>query len=314
MVNLNHMHIVLNRRQFLGTAAVAALSRADAQSTSEWGGPVLDIHLHPRRQEGAELDHINGSGVTKAVLLTGSAMAEHSKDVVAKNPRHFVWFVGTDMTNPNAIGVLRQNLAAGAIGLGEMKSHVACDGPEMRAVYALAAEMNVPVLIHFADFPQFEGEGTWNSGIVRFPAVVKANPKTVFIGHGDAFWANTSSDVPGGVPYPTGRIKPGGVSDRMLSEYPNFHGDLSANSGRNFLSRDPDFAAEFLERHRAKLMFGCDCSCRDGHGAGQNSKQPLIAGKCVARETLTALKQMTSPTLFRQITWQNGTKLIKISS
>jgi hypothetical protein len=61
-------------------------------------------------------------------------------------------------------------------------------------------------------------------------------------------------------------------------------------------------------------MFGCDCSCRDGHGAGQGSKQPLIAGKCVARETLTALKQMTSSELFRQITWQNGTKLMKISS
>jgi hypothetical protein len=134
-----------------------------------------------------------------------------------------------------------------------MKSHVACDGPEMRAVYSLAAEMNVPVLIHFADFPQFEGEGTWNGGIARFPAVVKANPKTVFIGHGDGFWANTSADVPDGVPYPTGRIKPGGVSDRMLSEYPNFYGDFSANSGRNFLARDPDFAAKFVERHRAKL-------------------------------------------------------------
>jgi predicted TIM-barrel fold metal-dependent hydrolase len=308
------MQIMLNRRQFLGTAAGAFLSRVDAQSTSEWGGSVLDIHLHPRREEGGELNHINGSGVMKAVLLTGSAMAEHSQAVVAKNSGRFVWFIGTDMTKPDAIAVLRKNLAAGAIGLGEMKSHVACDGPEMRAVYSLAAEMNVPVLIHFADFPQFEGEGVWNAGIARFPAVVKANPKTVFIGHGDAFWANASAEVPDGVPYPTGKIKPGGVSDRMLSEFPNFHGDFSANSGRNFLARDPNFAANFVERHRAKLMFGCDCSCRDGHGTGQASKQPLIAGKCVARETLTALKQMTSPALFRQITWQNGTNLIKITS
>jgi uncharacterized protein len=241
-------------------------------------------------------------------------MAEHSKAIVAKNPDRFVWFVGADMTQPGAIDVLRKYLAAGAIGLGEMKSHVRCDGPEMQAVYSLAAEMNVPVLIHFADFPQFEGEGAWNSGIARFPAVVKANPKTIFIGHGDGFWANTSADVPEGVPYPTGKIKPGGVSDRMLGDYPNFYGDFSANSGRNFLARDPDFAVKFIERHRAKLMFGCDCSCRDGRGAGQSSKQPLVAGKCVARETLTALKQMTSPALFRQITWQNGTKLIKIKS
>jgi hypothetical protein len=62
------------------------------------------------------------------------------------------------------------------------------------------------------------------------------------------------------------------------------------------------------------MMFGCDCSCQDGHGGGQRSTQPLIAGKCVARETLTALKKMTTPELFYQITWQNGTKLIKISS
>ena len=308
------MHLTFNRRQFLGTVTGAVLSRADAQSTSEWGGPVLDIHLHPRREEGGELNHIDGSGVTKAVLLTRVDMAAHSQSAVAQNPGRFVWFAGTDVTKPDAVAVLRKSLAAGAIGLGEMKSHVACDGPEMRAVYSLAAEMNVPVLIHFADFPQFEGEGSWNSGIARFPAVVKANPETIFIGHGDAFWANVSAEVPDGEPYPTGKIKPGGVSDRMLSEFPNFYGDFSANSGRNFLARDPDFATKFIERHSSKLMFGCDCSCRDGHGAGQGSKQPLIAGKCVARETLTALKQLTTPQLFRQITWQNGTKLIKISS
>src|ERR1700693_4867400 len=128
------MEDMLHRRHFIEIAAAAALSRADAQSTSEWGGPVLDIHPHPRRQEGGELNHINGSGVTKAVLLTGSAMAEHSQAVVAKNPGRFVWFTGTDMTKPDAIAVLRKNLMAGAIGLGELKSHVGCDGPEMRAV------------------------------------------------------------------------------------------------------------------------------------------------------------------------------------
>jgi predicted TIM-barrel fold metal-dependent hydrolase len=160
---------MLNRRQFLGTAAVIAIPRADAQPTYEWGGPVLDIHLHPRRQEGGELEHANGSGVTKAVLLTGSAMADHSKAVVAKNPERFVWFVGADMTKPDALAVLRKNLAAGAIGLGEMKSHVACDGPEMRAVYSLAAEMNVPVLIHFADFPQLKAKAHGTAASRAFP-------------------------------------------------------------------------------------------------------------------------------------------------
>src|SRR5579864_3273118 len=137
------MPILLHRRQFLSIAA-AAITSADAQSTSDWGGPVLDIHLHPRSQEGGELDHINGSGVTKAVLLTRSTMADHSKAAVAKNPGRFVWFVGADMTKPGAIDTLRKNLDSGAIGLGEMKSHVTCDGPEMGAVYSLAAERKVP--------------------------------------------------------------------------------------------------------------------------------------------------------------------------
>jgi hypothetical protein len=131
------MHITFDRRQFLGAAKAVLLGHMDAQSASEWGGPVLDIHLHPRREDGGELSHVNGSGVTKAVL-TGSAMADHSQAVVAKNPGRFVWFAGADVTKPDALTILRKNLAAGAIGLGEMKSHVACDGPEMRAVYALA--------------------------------------------------------------------------------------------------------------------------------------------------------------------------------
>src|ERR1700692_184966 len=107
------MSITLTRRQFLGTAAGAMLSRADLQPTYERGAPVLDIHLRPRREEGGELNHINGSGVTKAVLLTGSAMAEHSQGVGAKNPGRFFWFVGSDMTKPDSIAVLRQNLMRG---------------------------------------------------------------------------------------------------------------------------------------------------------------------------------------------------------
>src|ERR1700676_4602562 len=104
------MRMMLDRRRFLGAAAGAVLSHANAQTSSEWGAPVLDIHLHPRTEEGGELNHINGSGVTKAVLLPRAAMAEHSQAVIAKNPGRFVWFVGTDMTKPDAIDVLRKNL------------------------------------------------------------------------------------------------------------------------------------------------------------------------------------------------------------
>jgi ferredoxin-thioredoxin reductase catalytic subunit len=87
---------------------------------------------------------------------------------------------------------------------------------------------------------------------------------------------------------------------------------MSANSGRNALNRDPEFTAEFLRRHQNKLMFGSDCSCRDGRGTGQASKEPLIMGKCVARETLTALKTAASAEVFRKITWSNAVGLLKL--
>ena len=97
----------------------------------------------------------------------------------------------------------------------------------------------------------------------------------------------------------------------MLADYPNLYGDMSANSCRNALARHPEFAAGFLARHRNKLMFGSDCSCRDGRGTSQSSQQPLIKGMWVARETLTAIKELASPAIFRKIAWENGTRLLK---
>jgi predicted TIM-barrel fold metal-dependent hydrolase len=98
----------------------------------------------------------------------------------------------------------------------------------------------------------------------------------------------------------------------MLSDYPNLYGDLSANSGRSALARDTEFATAFLARHQDKLMFGSDCPCADGRGAGQSSKDPAINGKCLARVQLTQLKQLTPPDRFRKITWENGTKLLRL--
>ena len=196
--------------------------------------------------------------------------------------------------------------------MGELKSHVAADGPEMRRIYDLASELGVPVLMHFGEVEQFPGEGTFNTGLRRMAAMLKAYPKTTFIGHADFFWGNISAEVPMDTPYPKGRVKPGGITDKLLADYPNLYGDLSANSGRNALDRDPEFAAGFLDRHQNKLMFGSDCSCSDGRGKGQRSNQPLIAGKCVARETLAALKTLTKPEVFRKLTWENGHKLLKV--
>jgi predicted TIM-barrel fold metal-dependent hydrolase len=298
---------MLNRRSFLQAAASAAILRG--QASEPWGSPVIDIHHHWRRQVASNYAHLDGAGIARAVLLTD---ASQDAEAAAMSADRFARFTSVNVTRDDSIDLLRRAAKAGARGFGEMKSRVAADGPEMRRVYELAAELGLPVLIHFQELSDPLSAGTFNTGIERLPALLKEYPRTIFIGHANSFWAHISAEVPADVSYPPMPVKAGGLTDRMLSEFPNLYGDLSATSGRNALARSPDFSAGFLERHQNKLMFGSDCGCQDGKGTGQTNPLPLIAGKCVARETLTALKQLSSPEVFRKITWSNAMALLKL--
>src|ERR1700674_1718004 len=138
----------LNRREFLQSAvAIAAVShlRAQGPAAPDWGGPVLDMHLHLRPNADGNFNHIKGSGVAKAVLLTNVNAEDHARQVAAAYPGRFVRFASIDVTEPDAVLRLREAIRDGAIGLGEIKSHVEAAGPEMPRLYALAAELNVPI-------------------------------------------------------------------------------------------------------------------------------------------------------------------------
>ena len=302
---------MINRRQFVVTT-MAAATAVKGQSTQEWGTSVIDIHFHPRQQVDRDIAHLDGAGVTRAVYLASARMGDQLKTRIAEHPNRFVWFASANVAQPDAFDLLRKAAQDGAIGFGELKSQVAVDGPEMRRVYDMAAELRIPVLMHFQEVNQTASPGTFNTGIQRLPTILKAYPKTTFIGHADAFWANISTDVPTDAAYPPGPIKPGGLTDKMLADYPNLYGDLSANSGRNSLQRDPEFTAGFLKRHQNKLMWGSDCGCRDGRGTGMRSGIPYMVGKCVARETLGTLQKHAPPEVFRKIVWENAVKLLKI--
>jgi len=307
----------MNRREFLEIVAAAAVLPTFARqgaNANEWGAPVLDLHFHFRPQPAANLAHLDGAGITKANLLTRGGVLDQVKALQAAAPGRFTWFTSYDVTRPDAEQVLTQAVKSGAQGFGEMKFHVAADGPELRRMYALAADLQVPILIHIQEVDHSPNEGTWSAGFAKsFAAVLKEYPKTTFIGHADAFWANISADYHNEAAYPTGPVKRGGATDRWLGDYPNLYGDMSAVSGNNAMARDPAFAADFLKRHQDKLLFGSDCSCRDGHGAGYNNPAaPQMAGKCVARETLTVLKRSTVPVIFQKIVWGNVHRLLRI--
>jgi predicted TIM-barrel fold metal-dependent hydrolase len=311
---------MITRREFLETVAAAVPVFAwQGAPANEWGSPVFDLHFHLRPQPAANLAHLDGAGVTKANLLTRAAALDQIKALVAAAPGRFTWFNSYDVSRPDAEQVLTQAVKDGAQGFGEMKFHIAADGPEFRRIYALAADLRVPILIHFQEVDHFPNEGTWATGYAKtFESILKAYPKTTFIGHADAFWANVSADYHNEAAYPSGPIKRGGVTDKLLGDYPNLFGDLAANSGNNAMSRDADFTRDFLKRHQDKLFFGSDCSCADGHGGGvsqsNNPAASRMTGKCVARETLTVLKRSTSADVFQKLVWGNIHKLLKIQA
>src|SRR6266545_3877714 len=271
---------MINRREFLETvAAVVPALGWQGTPANEWGAPVFDLHFHLRPQPTANLAHLDGAGVTKANLLTRGAALEQVKGLRAAAPGRFTWFNSYDATKPDAEQVLAQSVKDGAQGFGELKFHVAADGPELRRLYALAADLRVPLLIHFQEVDHFPNEGTWSTGYAKtFESILKAYPRTTFIGHADAFWANVSADYRNEAAYPTGPIKRGGVTD--------------------------------------KLFFGSDCGCTDGHGGGvsqnNNPAAARIAGKCVARQTLSLLKRSAAADVFQKIVWGNAHKLLLI--
>jgi uncharacterized protein len=327
-----------------------ALAQGGTDQSSEehpWGNPVVDMHFHCRRTPEANLLHLDGAGVSMAALLTPASgqMAggppepsdapkalEIANQTIARYLGRFFLFTSTDDTKPDAADILRKTAAAGTRGFGELSAfNMAIDGPEMGRIYDLAAEMQVPVLMHFQDIPSPDGShafqtprGFTRPQFYRLENALKMHSKTIFIGHGPSFWGNLGPEG-ASVNYPSGPVKPGGLTQKLLDKYPNLHGGLDAGSGINALHRDPEFSKGFLVKHQDKLMFGSDCGCTDGRGGGGRNGAPgrggnngdsplltLVKGKCLARVQLTQLKQLTSPDVFRKITWENGRKLARL--
>ena len=275
-----------------------------------WTEPLLDLHQHTRyyrRSDADLLTHSRNLGVARTVLLPGAGwMIEGApcggndtcRDLEAQRPTHFLRFTTADAAEPDAARILEADLASGAIGIGEQKFGVAVDSPQMRRIYDVARAHRAPVLIHFE-------HATYNLGIANFEKILRAYPDVVFIGHAQTWWSNISAAGDPADLYPIGKVTPGGLTDRLLADYPNLYGDLSAGSGLNALKRDPDFARGFLARHRRKLIWGSDCPCQDGAGAGWKQKM------CIGRESLTKLWELTDgPLHFRELVWDNGARLL----
>jgi predicted TIM-barrel fold metal-dependent hydrolase len=98
-------------------------------------------------------------------------------------------------------------------------------------------------------------------------------------------------------------VVPGGITDQLLSNYPNIYGDLSAGSGLNALLRDEDHARDFLKRHQDKLLYGSDCDDRVGTGKACSGSQQLATVRRLAPDAGAVQKMFHD----------NAARLLKIS-
>jgi hypothetical protein len=210
---------MLNRRNIVaGMGAVVAAPHIPAWAQSGWSSPVIDMHFHMRPDPAANIAHQVGAGVTAANLLVRGDAAPQVAALQAQKPAMFpCWMASSDVTRPEAEQILTQAVKAGARGIGELKYHVDADGPEMRRMYDLCAELDVPVLIHFQEVGQASAAGTYNPGIKHFAPVIRQYHRTKFILHADAFWANVSADYDEKDPYPTGPVGVG--PDQLVKHF-----------------------------------------------------------------------------------------------
>ena len=269
---------------------------------------VIDFHQHTNYRDRSDADlvaHQRRMGVDLTVLLPAGSLygldagAGRNDSVAALTERHptqFVFFANELPDIPATRAVLERYLKAGARGIGEQKFQVACDSAAMRLVYDIARDYGVPVLLHFQ-------HDRYNTGIERFHAILESYPTVDFIGHAQTWWGNIDLRHEQALMYPETPVTPGGISDRLLSDYPNMYGDLSAGSGLNAMLRDEDHAKEFVDRHQDRLLWASDCNDRVGAGPGCIGSRGLATVRRLAPDANAAAK-ILSRNAARLLGWE----------
>ena len=280
--------------------------------------PIIDIHQHTNytgRSDEQLLKHQRAMGVTTTILLpagkpvnrpsthdgksnglaakTGGNETVHA--MANRHPKEFVFGANEVPDLPGMQKELGKYLKAGAVIIGEQKFKVPCDSKFVWAVAEVAQEFGVPMLLHFQ-------HNAYNLGIENFHKTLEKFPKVNFIGHAQTWWGNIDKKHVQKVMYPLGKVTPGGITDKLLSNYENMFGDLSAGSGLNSMIRDEAHTKEFFERHQSQLLFGSDCPDSIGRGPG-----------CQGSRTIAAIRRISkTKKIERKLLFENAKKLFKI--
>lgn len=246
----------------------------------------IDIHIHTIAFKGIE--RFGGGtyatpeeirkmykklGISKGVILPEVnpdcafqiQSNEEAHYLTQKYPDLFYWFCninpknGRNRPDTNLSYFIEHYKKLGAKGVGEITANMYFDDPYVENLFYHCQKCEMPVLFHIG--PTIGGcYGLVDElGLPRLEKELAKFPELIFIGHSQPFWAEISKDVTieNRNCYPTGKVIPGRVVE-LMRKYPNLYGDLSAGSGYNAVTRDPDFGYAFIEEFQDRLYFGTD--------------------------------------------------------
>jgi len=244
---------------------------------------IIDIHTHLGRITRQDIsvtveeliENMDRWEVDKAVVLPLCATPEGStfwfttEQVLEAHKRYPDRIIPFCKLDPRQIDnspktdfswILQEYKDQGCRGVGEITANLYINNPMVVNLFFQCGEADMPVLFHLVERIGAQYGLVDDIYLPRLEKVLKELPGTVFIGHAMSFWAEISADVTektrGG--YPKGPVKSPGRLQELLMNYDNLYGDLSAGSGFNALTRDPEYGYKFLEEFQDKLLFGTD--------------------------------------------------------
>jgi hypothetical protein len=267
---------------------------------------LIDMYDEVGIQQGVMLPMVSpeGGDVVQSNYEILEAAERHPDRLIPfcnVDPRLAVNDAGRDFS-----ALLNHYKALGFKGVGEITANLSFDDPRVDNLFTHAEACGLPVLFHVATRDGNTYGLIDELGLPRFEEQVQKHPDLVFMCHSQAFWSHMSADVDddtwGG--YPKGAVVPGGRIPAMMCQYPNVYGDLSAGSGCNAVSRDPEFGYGFLTEFQDRLLFGTDVN----QVAHQDSV--LVILKTFLEEALAEGK--ISREVFDKVTHLNARRVLKI--
>jgi predicted TIM-barrel fold metal-dependent hydrolase len=194
----------------------------------------------------------------------------------------------------------------GCRGIGEVTANIPFDDPRVINLFRQCGAWKFPVTIESAG----PGEGRYGFvdevGSPHLERLLQEAPETVVIGHGPGFWADMGAGITTAEKssYPKGPIVEEGSVPRLLRAYPQLHADISAGSGFNALTRDPDYGVRFLNEFQDKLLFGTDVCF-----GGMEGRTPHLAYLRQLRA-----EERLSPEAYDKITHRNALRLLALAT